>query len=144
MTYADTHNQNRDDAWFLDSGCSNHMSGERGKFTNLDETFQHSVKMGDNSRISVTGKGSMKLILNGINHVVNEVYYVPKLNNNLLSIGQLQENGLAIVFKGGTCKIYHPERGLIVETRISINRMFILLAETRLVSNDQRCLYANS
>ena len=26
-----------DDVWFLDSGCSNHMTGNRAMFANLDE-----------------------------------------------------------------------------------------------------------
>ena len=144
MSYVELHKRRRDEAWFLDSGCSNHMCGEQGMFTDLDETFQHSVKLGNNSKMSVTGKGSVKLIFNGKNHIVNEVYFVPELNNNLLSVGQLQENGLAILFKGGTCKIYHPERGLIAESKISINRMFILLTETQIVSSDQRCFHTNS
>ena len=67
--------------------------------------------------------------------MVSEVYYVLELNNNLLSIGQLQENGLAILIKGGICKIYHPEKGLIIETEMSANRMFILLAETQRMSS---------
>ena len=65
-------------------------------FINLDESFVHSVKLGNNSKMNVIGKGCIKLFLNGITHVVNEVYYVPELKNNLLSIGQLQEKGLAI------------------------------------------------
>ncbi|CAL2227364.1 unnamed protein product [Prunus armeniaca] len=51
--------------------------------------------------MNVVGKGNVKLLLNGVNHVVHEVYYVPKLKNNLLSIGQLQERGLMILIKGG-------------------------------------------
>jgi hypothetical protein len=30
-------------------------------------------------------------------HVITEVFYVPDLKNNLLSIGQLQEKGLAVL-----------------------------------------------
>jgi hypothetical protein len=73
------------------------------------------------------GKGSVKLLLNGVNHVVAKVYYIPELRNNLLSIGQLQERGLAILIKGGMCKIFHLEKGLIIQTNMSANRMFILL-----------------
>lgn len=79
MSYVEVHEVKRKDAWFLDSGCSNHMYGYRGMFTNLDESFQHSVKLGNNSKMSVVGKGNVKLLLHGINHIVNEVYYVPKL-----------------------------------------------------------------
>jgi len=31
--------------------------------------------------------------VNGFVHVITEVFYVPDLKNNLLSIGQLQEKG---------------------------------------------------
>lgn len=83
------------------------------------------------------GKGSVKILLTGINHVIAEVYYVPDLRNNLLSIGQLQERGLDILFKGGTCKIFHPKRGLIIQTTMSINRMFILLPDSQSSSQEQ-------
>ncbi|XP_050126054.1 uncharacterized protein LOC126603292 [Malus sylvestris] len=126
MSYVESHE--RTDAWFLDSRCSNHMCGNRDMFTNLDESFVHSVKLGNNSRMNVIGKGSVKLVVNGINHIVHEVYYVPELKNNLLSIGQLQERGLAILIQEGVCKIYHPTKGLIIQTVMSKNRMFILLA----------------
>jgi hypothetical protein len=129
MSYVESHETKQIDAWFLDSGCSNHMCGNRGMFTNLDESFVHLVKLGNNSRMNVIRKGSIKQFLNGINHVVHEVYYVPELKNNLLSIGQLQEQGLAILIQG-VCKIYHPLKGLIIQTEMSINRMFILLSYT--------------
>lgn len=135
MSYVELYEARREDAWFLDSGCSNHMCGDRALFRELDESFRHSVKLGNNTKMNVTGKGSVKLLLNGVNHVVAEVYYVPELRNNLLSIGQLQERGLAILIKGGTCKIFHPEKGLIIQTTISANRMFILLAQSQVQPN---------
>ena len=52
---------------------------------------------------------------------------MPNLCNNLLSIGQLQEKGLAILIQN-ECKVYHPNRGLIIETTMLLNWMFVLLA----------------
>lgn len=148
MSYVESHEEKQNDAWFLDSGCSNKMCGYRGMFTNLDESFQHSVKLGNNSRMSVAGKRNVKLLLNGVNHVVNEVYYIPELKNNLLSIGQLQERGLAILTQRGVCKIYHPEKGLIIQILMSANRMFILLAQTQVQVPTQaqleRCFHTSS
>jgi hypothetical protein len=43
--------------WFLDSGCSNHMCGRREKFINLDTSCSHSVRLGNNTRLQVAGKG---------------------------------------------------------------------------------------
>eukprot|EP00257_Ricinus_communis_P028207 XP_025015621.1 uncharacterized protein LOC112536924 [Ricinus communis] len=46
----------KDDAWFLDSGYSNHMCEDRKWFSRLDTTFNTSVKLGNNTRMRVTGK----------------------------------------------------------------------------------------
>ncbi|KAH0682258.1 hypothetical protein KY289_020010 [Solanum tuberosum] len=43
--------------WYLDTGCSNHLSGEKSAFSELDETFRTTVKFGDDSCIAVKGKG---------------------------------------------------------------------------------------
>lgn len=100
--------------WFLDSGCSNHMCGNRALFSNLDESFNHSVKLGNNSKMEVTRKGNVKFLINNVEHIFTEVFYVPELKNNLLSIGQLQERGLSILIEGGVCQIFHPSKGLII------------------------------
>lgn len=146
MSYVEMEDARREDAWFLDSGCSNHMCGDRGMFSKIDEGFQHFVKLGNNTKMKVEGKGSVKLVLNEIVHVVAEVYYVPELKNNLLSIGQLQERGLAILIKGGLCKIYHPNKGLIIQTNMTANRMFILFAQsqTSLHAKQDSCLHTST
>ena len=146
MAYTETHEAEQVEAWFLDYGCSNHMCGSRGMFTNLDESFIHSVKLGNNSRMNVIGKGSIKLSLNGFTHVMHEVYYVSEFKNNLLSIGQLQEKGLAILIQHGVCKIYHPFKGLIIQTKMSINIMFILLSHTPASPNvsSEWCSYTST
>ena len=87
MSYVELYKAKREYAWFLDSGCSNHMCGNQTMFNQLDEKFQHSVKLGNNTKMDVMGKRSVKLLLDGVNHVVVEVYYIPELRNNLLSIG---------------------------------------------------------
>ncbi|KAJ9559214.1 hypothetical protein OSB04_013828 [Centaurea solstitialis] len=136
----------KDNVWFLDSGCSNHMCGDKGKFTSLDLGFSHSVKLGNNTRMDVGGKGQVKLILNGDVYVINEVYYVPELKNNLLSMGQLQEKGLSILIQDDMCKIYHPQKGLLIQCPMSANRMFALFDQTQAegIRRMEGCLYSNS
>ena len=46
----------RGDVWFLDSGCSNHMSGDAKNFCELNRGFKQQVKLGNNTRIYVEGK----------------------------------------------------------------------------------------
>ena len=115
--------------WFLDSGCSNHMTGDKHWFIQLDESFRQVVKLGNDTKMAVMGKGNIKFRVNGTSQVISDVFYLPDLKNNLLSIGQLQEHNLGILIQNGECRIYHHERGLIMQTRMLANRMFIILAE---------------
>ncbi|RVX23984.1 Retrovirus-related Pol polyprotein from transposon TNT 1-94 [Vitis vinifera] len=110
MAHADGKEASKEELWFLDSGCINHMCGKKELFSRLDESFSTFVKLGDNSSMA----------------------------NNLLSVGQLQEKGLAILIQHGKCKIYHPDRGLIMEIAMSSNRMFILPAQKLL--KEEICL----
>ncbi|KAJ6423528.1 hypothetical protein OIU84_024484 [Salix udensis] len=126
MAYIEEVQDQRADMWFLDSGCSNHMSRKKDLFCELDEDFREQVKLGNNSSMMVKGKGNVKFQSLNTSQVITGVFYVPELKTNLLSIGQLLEKGLIILFKHGRCKIFHPEKGLIMETVMSPNRMFIL------------------
>lgn len=141
MTYAGKNESMRKRAWFLDSGCSNHMSGDRVLFSQMDEDFKHTVKLGNDKKMEVVGKGNVKLILNNVAYTISGVYYIPELKNNLLSLGQLQEKELTIIIQKGACKIFHEERGLIAVSKMSSNRMFMLFDQTG-ETGQQRCLQA--
>eukprot|EP00253_Pinus_taeda_P011289 PITA_11289 len=51
----------QEDIWFLDSGCSNHMTGNIAMFANLDEDVKSEVTTGTDSKISVKGKGKVNI-----------------------------------------------------------------------------------
>ena len=142
MAYVELAGAQRSDAWFIDSGCSNHMCGDKSIFSVMDTNFTHHVKLGNNHKLNVVGKGVVKFVLKGVSYAVSDVYYVPELRNNLLSVGQLQEKGLDVLFKGGeqkTCSIFHPTRGKIAVSIMSTNRMYVLIAET-CGDKEEQCL----
>lgn len=120
--------QLQSDDWFLDSGCSNHMCNRKEYFADLNEQFADNVKLGNNAILVVKGKGNVRLQINNQIQVITEVFYVPDLKNNLLSVGQLQEKGLAVLIQHNSCKVYHPERGVIMKSAMSSNRMFKIVA----------------
>ncbi|TYK05177.1 integrase [Cucumis melo var. makuwa] len=91
--------------WYLDSGCSNHMTGNRSIFVTLDESFQSEVKTGDNTRLQVKGQGDILVKTKKGTKRVTNVFYVPGLKHNLLSIGQLLQRGLKVSFEGDICAI---------------------------------------
>lgn len=64
------------------------MCRDPGIFSSLDSTLLNFVKLGNNTRMSVVGKGFIKIKLNGVTYAIGNVYCVPDLKNNLLSVGQ--------------------------------------------------------
>ena len=76
-----------EEVWFLDSGCSNHMTRNKEWFSELNEGFNQTVKLGNDTRLAVVAKGSVRFDINGITQVISYVFYIPELKSNLLSVG---------------------------------------------------------
>lgn len=112
--------------WYLDTGCSNHMCGDKKAFSELDESFRDTVKFGDNSIVSVMGKGKVNVQTKGNSTHISNVLFGPDLKTNLLSVGQLQEKGYKIIIKNGVCLIQDANLGLIAQVNMTENRMFPL------------------
>ncbi|GMQ00425.1 hypothetical protein CsSME_00047520 [Camellia sinensis var. sinensis] len=105
----------------------NHMCGNKSIFSELDESFHSTVKFGDDSTISVMGKGTIQIQTSkSAKQTISNVFYVPGLKTNLLSVGQLQEKGYQIIIKEGTCRIHDPKMGLITQVNMTSNRIFSL------------------
>jgi hypothetical protein len=137
MAYIDKKENSSGDTWYLDSGCSNHMCGNKSLFYDLDETFRETMKLGNNSCMSVMGKGDIKFHMkNNTVQTITSVFYVLDLKSNLISMGQLQERGYIIIIQQSRCQIHHPEKGLIAEEKITTNRMFPL----HIQDDVQKCL----
>jgi hypothetical protein len=49
------------DDWYIDNGCSNHMTPNLEAFISLDKFVTSKVKMGDGTICSAHGKGNVKL-----------------------------------------------------------------------------------
>lgn len=62
--------------WYLDSGCSNHVSGDEKLFATLDETFIEKVKLGDNSSLCVKGRGNINNEVNGVKFCISVVFFM--------------------------------------------------------------------
>ena len=125
----------QDDVWFLDSSCSNHMTGNVVMFSNLDEDVKSKVTTGIDTKICVKGKGRVSILArNGEQKFVPDVYYVPGLKCNLLSIGKLINKGYNVFFKNDVCTIMDipPSKKVIAEVKMTSNIMFPLNFNTEL------------
>jgi len=63
MPCVELNQSRREDVWFLDSRCSNHLCA---KFSDVDEKFRQSVKHGNNFKMVVLGQGNIRLQIVGV------------------------------------------------------------------------------
>jgi hypothetical protein len=83
-----------DAAWYMDTGASNHMTGDASVFAELSNKVSGSVRFGDGSIVDIHGRGSVMFSTEGGRHrALTNVYWIPRLKTNIVSIGQLDENG---------------------------------------------------
>lgn len=68
------------DGWLVDSGCTNHMTGDERLFSNLDKSVKSKVGIGNGERIEVEGKGDVVLEGPGGAKLITEVMFVPKID----------------------------------------------------------------
>ncbi|CAL2246109.1 unnamed protein product [Prunus armeniaca] len=74
--------------WYLDSGCSNHMTGNKSAFVNFKHTNNSEVRIGDGGKLVAKGcEDILFLSKSGEQKRISNVLYVPDLNYNLLSMG---------------------------------------------------------
>lgn len=94
--------------WLVDSGCLNHMTGDRSLFSYLDESQKVSVRLGNNKEMLVHGVGAVSInTQGGEQKQLQGVQFVPGLPHNLLSVGQLLTKGYTVVFNHDECIISH-------------------------------------
>ena len=120
--------EGQNDTWYIDSGCSNHMTGNKNSFVNLDENIKSQITLGDGSNQEVAGKGTIVVkTKNGSSKYIPDVFYVPGLAQNLLSVGQLVQKGYMVKFDNNQCHIYDKKKGQLITTiKMTPNKIFPL------------------
>jgi hypothetical protein len=75
-------------SWIIDSGCTNHMTGEKKMFTSYikNKESQDTIIFGD-GKIAITRE-----------HSISNVFLVESLGYNLLSVSQLCHMGYNCLF----------------------------------------------
>ncbi|KAF2322074.1 hypothetical protein GH714_006270 [Hevea brasiliensis] len=132
--------------WYLDTGATNHMTGDKHCFVEIDDSICGKVKFGDGSVIDIQGFGSVMFqCKNGEHLTLTNVYYIPKLKSNIISLGQIDESGGRILIECGALRVYDNSNRLIIKVRRQQNRLFIAdlqIAEKKgESSHKQRCSF---
>ena len=81
-------------SWYLDSGCSRHMTGERSIFLTLTMKEGGTVGFGGNKTGKIIDTGT----IGNSSISINNVWLVDGLRHNLLSISQFCDNGYDVLF----------------------------------------------
>jgi hypothetical protein len=113
--------------WHLDTCVTNHMSRSRDVFSELDHGVVGTVRFGDGSVVKIEGRGVVLFSCkNGEHRRLNVVYYIPRLDTNLISVGQLDEEGYDIHVKHGVMQIHDEQSHLLARVQRSPSRLYTL------------------
>jgi len=106
------------ECWLIDTGYTNHMTFDRTLFKDLQSTKISKVRIGNGDYISAKGKGTITIATNSGTETISDVLYVPDIDQNLLSVGQLIENGFKVTFEDQCCLIYDAAGQKILQIKM--------------------------
>ncbi|WJX18783.1 hypothetical protein P8452_08547 [Trifolium repens] len=113
------------DKWYLDTGCSTHMTGRKDWFVNLTSTQNNNVRFADDSTVAVKGVGDVSIKRkDGKLSLISNVLYIPGMKCNLLSIGQLLEKDYKIVMEKKLLNVFDTKGNLLLKAPMSKNITF--------------------
>lgn len=112
------------DQWYLDSGCSSHMTGRSDWFISINKSMKSRVKFANDSALAAEGVGDVLIKRkDGKQSLISNVLYIPGMKSNLLSIGQLVEKNYRVVIEDKLMSITDSSGRLILKAPMQ-NRTF--------------------
>ena len=88
--------------WVLDTEVTNHMTGARSVFFQLDSGIHGTVKFGNGSVVEIEGHGTILFLGKGGEHrKLTDFYFIPRLKANLVSVGYSRSG---MIDDGCSCK----------------------------------------
>ena len=100
--------------WYLDSGCSKHMTGDKSKFYLLTESDGGQVTFRENSKGKIIGSDKVG---ENLSSCIDDVMLIEGLAYNLLSISQLCDKGHKVLFDTEACTIFQPNSEVVKFTK---------------------------
>ncbi|GKE30440.1 retrovirus-related pol polyprotein from transposon TNT 1-94, partial [Tanacetum coccineum] len=91
--------------WYVDSGCSKHMTKNLKLLINFVWKFLGTVRFGNDHVATILGFGDLQWG----NILITRVYFVEGLGHNLFSVGQFCDSDLEVAFRRNTCFVRNLE-----------------------------------
>ncbi|XP_060671306.1 uncharacterized protein LOC132803084 [Ziziphus jujuba] len=119
--------------WYIDSGCSNHMTGNINLLIDVKRNLFGQVQMPNGTLENIAGKGTLVIDTDKGKRHIKVVLHLPGLKENLLSVGQMEEHGYYLIFGGGMCHVYDgpTSENLVVKVEAKTNRCYPLTITSR-------------
>ena len=96
--------------WYVDSGCSRHMTGDISLLSKFEERAGPSITFGDDSKGFTKGYG----LISKENVIIDNVSLVEGLKHNLLSVSQLCDRGHQVWFSDEACVVSNKKNNNVV------------------------------
>ena len=109
--------------WLLDSTCCNHTTSSPDVVLSHTSTSLPTIYTANGSPMHASHLGNVSTPALS----VSNVYQIPKLTHNLLSVGQLIELGFSLTFSSTGVVVQDSQTGQIVETARKVERLFELI-----------------
>jgi len=116
--------------WYFDSGCSAHLTKEKNAFVNDPTPAIMDISTANNEDYMKTfSVGNIKLPIyvdgNAYDISVKNVYYVPDLRINLLSVSQIVKKGNTVVFDSKGARVFDADNNILASATLE-NDLFKL------------------
>ena len=118
--------------WYLDSGCSRHMTEDRSLFKVFKSKKGGNVTFGDGSKSRIKEKGIISLP--GLPDIAN-ILYVEGLRVNLLSISQICDQDFMVLFSKGKCLVMNEFGKKLISGVRTLDNCYGLVPDADIVCN---------
>lgn len=91
----------------LDSGASEHYTPNKDWLIEFTESSGN-ITVANGEQMPIKGKGSIPILLDGIEILITNINYIPNLKATLISTKQLANKGWSVLFSQKEALISHP------------------------------------
>lgn len=118
------------DQWLVDSGASSHVCNNRSWFNQFTPvSAPRSVRVGDDSEAAILGFGrvAVQCFMGDTIYeaMIERVLFVPSMAANLISVGRLDDKGIATLFTGKEVKLI-TNKQVVAKGSLLTSRLYLM------------------
>jgi hypothetical protein len=113
-------------SWIIDSGCTNHMTGEKKMFTSYvkNKDSQDAIIFGDGNQGKVKGLGKIAITSK---HSISNVFLVESLGYNLLFVSQLCNMDYNCLFTNVDVSVFRRSDGSLAFKGVLDDKLYLVV-----------------